>query len=107
MVGYAKALEIAYLDDVIPANQALEIGLVNKVVPPEKLLDEAISFAKKFKNVSLNSFGITKKLFNEAYSNSLERQMELEREWIAIAASHKDGLEGVKAFHEKRKPDYQ
>lgn len=106
LVGYAKALEIAYLDEIITADKALEFGLVNKVVPDEKLLEEATALAKKFKKVSLNSFGITKKLFNESYSNTLERQMELEREWIAIAANSKDGLEGVKAFHEKRKPNY-
>ncbi len=104
LVGLAKALEITYLDEVITAEKALEMGLVNKVVPADKLLETAIDFAKKFKNVSLNSFGISKRLFNDSFSNSLEKQLELEREWLAIAAAHKDGQEGVKAFLEKRKP---
>jgi 2-(1,2-epoxy-1,2-dihydrophenyl)acetyl-CoA isomerase len=106
LVGHAKAIEIAFLDEIITPEKALEIGLVNSVVPDDKLLDFAINFAKKYKNVSLNSFGVTKKLFNESFSNSLEKQLELEREWIAISAQSEDGKEGVKAFLEKRKPNY-
>ena len=106
LVGYAKAIEIAFLDEVITADKALEIGLVNKVVSPDQLMKEALEFANNYKNVSLNSFGISKRLFNDSYSNTLEKQMELEREWIALAAAHEDGKEGVKAFMEKRKPKF-
>ena len=106
LVGYAKAIEIAYLDEIITSDKALKMGLVNKVVAPEDLLKTALDLARKYKNVSVNSFGISKRLFNDSFTNSLEKQMELEREWIALAASHKDGLEGVQAFIEKRKPDF-
>lgn len=104
LVGYAKAIEIAFLDEVITADKALELGLVNKVVPADKLLETSIDFAGNYKKVSLNSFGISKRLFNDSFANTLEKQMELEREGIVLAAAHKDGLEGVNAFLEKRKP---
>ncbi len=106
LVGYAKAIEIAFLDEVITSDQALALGLVNKVVPADQLLESALELAGKYKMVSLNSFGISKRLFNDSFTNTLEKQMELEREWIALAAAHKDGQEGVRAFLEKRKPSF-
>lgn len=106
LVGYAKAIEIAYLDQVITADDALKFGLVNMVVPDDQLFEKALELAKKSKNVSLNSFGLTKQLLNESFTNTLERQLELERVYLSEAAKSKDGLEGIQAFLEKRKPNF-
>ena len=106
LVGYAKAIEIAYLDPLITAEEALKMGLVNIIVPDNQLVDTALEFAKKGKSISLNSFGLTKRLLNESFTNTLEKQLELEREFLAQAAKDNDGLEGVNAFLEKRKPNF-
>lgn len=104
IVGLAKALEIAAFDDPISAQQALECGLVTKVVEDGKSLEAALEMLNKLAKKSLNSLGWSKRLLTDSMNNSLEKQLELEREGIVTCAAHPDGQEGVKAFLEKRKP---
>jgi 2-(1,2-epoxy-1,2-dihydrophenyl)acetyl-CoA isomerase len=104
MVGLARALEIAAFDDPIDAQQALQWGLVTKVVENGKGLAEAIDMLNELAKKSLNSFGVSKKLLNDSFNQSFESQLELEREAIVRCADHPDGQEGINAFLEKRKP---
>jgi 2-(1,2-epoxy-1,2-dihydrophenyl)acetyl-CoA isomerase len=106
LVGLARALEIAALDDPISAEQALAWGMVNRVVEPGQVRNAAVEFANRLARRSLNSFACSKKLLNEAFETTLETQMEHEREAIAACAEHPDGREGLRAFHEKRKPTF-
>ncbi|MFW9930267.1 MAG: enoyl-CoA hydratase/isomerase family protein [Candidatus Thorarchaeota archaeon] len=104
LVGYSKALEIATFDDIITSEQAINWGLVTKVVDDNNLISESVDFIKKIALKSLNSFAWSKKLFQMSYANNLERQLELEREGIVSCSYHPDGQEGIRAFLEKRSP---
>ncbi|HZU43670.1 MAG TPA: enoyl-CoA hydratase-related protein [Terriglobales bacterium] len=97
---------MAALDEPISSEQALAWGLVNRVVEPEHVQSAAAEFANRLSRRSLNSFAWSKKLLNESFETSLETQMEREREGIATCAEHPDGLEGLHAFQEKRKPRF-
>ena len=106
IVGLARSLEIAAFDNPISAKEALEWGLVTKVVDDGKALSEAINMLNTLAKGSLNSFGWSKKLLTDSFSNSLESHLELEREGLSSCADSPDGQEGLKAFVEKRKPRF-
>jgi 2-(1,2-epoxy-1,2-dihydrophenyl)acetyl-CoA isomerase len=104
LVGLARALEIAAFDQPISSAQALEWGLVTKVVPDEKVIDETMSMLQRLAKSALHSFAWSKRLLTESLNNTLETQLELERQGISDCAHHPNGQEGMKAFLEKRKP---
>lgn len=104
IVGLSRSLEIAAFDDPIPSAQALEWGLVTKVVDDGTVLEEAKSMLNRLIMKSTYSFGWSKKLLTDSFNNSLESHLELEREGLSNCANHSDGQEGLKAFIEKRKP---
>jgi 2-(1,2-epoxy-1,2-dihydrophenyl)acetyl-CoA isomerase len=104
LVGLARALEIAAFDQPISSAQALAWGLVTKVVPDDKVIDEARSMLEGLAKSALHSFAWSKRLLTESVNNNLETQLELERQGISDCARHPNGQEGIKAFLEKRKP---
>jgi len=91
----------------LKAQEALEWGLVNKVVPDGDLLKEAELLAQSFANGPTRSFGMVKKLLNESFTTTLETQMEQEARGIAGMARTIDGIEGVNAFVGKRRPIFK
>ena len=99
-----RALEIAAFDRPIPSAQALEWGLVTKVVQDNQVLEEGLSMLEELAKSSLHSFAWSKRLLTESLNNPLETQLELERQGIRDCARHPNGQEGLKAFLEKRKP---
>jgi 2-(1,2-epoxy-1,2-dihydrophenyl)acetyl-CoA isomerase len=107
LIGLARALEIAAFDQPISSKQALEWGLVTKVAPDDKLVDEAMSMLHELTSSSLHSFAWSKKLLTDSFNNTLETQLDLERQGISDCVRHPDGQEGMKAFIEKRKPVFQ
>jgi len=104
LVGLARALEIAAFDQPISSAQALAWGLVTKVVPDDKVVEEAILMLQGLAKSALHSFAWSKRLLMESFNNTLETQLELERQGISDCARHPNGQEGLKAFLEKRKP---
>ncbi|UCE54385.1 MAG: enoyl-CoA hydratase/isomerase family protein [Desulfobacterales bacterium] len=106
IVGLARALEIAAFDNPISADQALEWGMVTKVVEDGRSLDEAIGMLQQLTQRSLQSFGWTKNLLTDSFTTSFESQIERERLGLCDCADHPDGQEGLNAFVEKRKPAY-
>ena len=104
LVGLARALEIAAFDQPISADQALAWGLVTKVVPDDKVIEESMSILEGLSKSALHSFAWSKRLFTESFNNKLETQLELERQGISDCARHPNGQEGIRAFVEKRKP---
>jgi 2-(1,2-epoxy-1,2-dihydrophenyl)acetyl-CoA isomerase len=107
LVGPARAMEILAFDEPISSTQALEWGLVTKVVPDGQDVEESILMLERLANTSLHSFAWSKKLLTDSWNNTLESQLELERQGISNCAAHPDGQEGIRAFVEKRKPDFQ
>jgi len=106
LVGQARALEIATFDEPISAQKAMEWGLVTKIADEGKALEEAIALANKIFEKSLHTFGWSKQLINSSFENTIENQMEKEHEGLVACVSHPDGMEGLNAFVEKRKPKY-
>ena len=104
LVGLARALEIAAFDRPISSAQALEWGLVTKVVQDNQVLEEGLSMLEELAKSSLHSFAWSKRLLIDSLNNPLETQLELERQGISDCARHPNGQEGLKAFLEKRKP---
>jgi 2-(1,2-epoxy-1,2-dihydrophenyl)acetyl-CoA isomerase len=106
LVGFARALEIATFDEFIPAQKALDWGLVTQVVADAEVLIAADAMMKKICAKSLHTFACSKQLLNNAFETSLETQLDRERSGLVSCVSHPDGVEGMHAFLEKRKPNY-
>lgn len=107
LIGMRKAKELMLTNRVITANEALNIGMIDRVYENDVLQDEARQQAEKFASGPTSAYGSVKKLLNLSFSNNLESQMDEEGLLIAENASTDDGLEGVQAFLEKRKPIFK
>lgn len=107
LVGPAKALELALTGDLIDAKEAERIGLVNKVVPPDKLEEEAMALARRVASGPLVAVKLLKRTVYE--SLNVDLKVILEREALAQALCFKteDAEEGIKAFAEKRQPKFK
>lgn len=102
-VGYAKAAELCFLGEKLPAEEALRIGLVNRVVADAELPDAARGLALKLAALPTRAIGLTKRLLNRAWTANLEDQLEYEAFAQQTAGLTADHREGVLAFLEKRK----
>ncbi len=107
MVGLSRALEIAWLDERIPAARALELGLATKVVPDDRVLAEAHALAARIAARAIRSTSLVKRLMNAAFDTPLESHLELERRFLAQAANSAEGREGLAAFSAKRAPSFE
>lgn len=106
-VGMAKALELAMLSDKLDAEAALSIGLVNRVVPADRLMDEAAGLARRLAGMPTRAIALTKRAFDQASRTTLAQAMDLEAELQDEAAGTQDHREGVLAFLEKRAPSFE
>jgi len=106
LVGYARAMEVVAFDAPIPAQQALDWGLASKVAADGKAVEEAVALAGRIAAGSLHSYGHAKRLLGEAFDTPLEVQLERERAALAACGAHADGQEGIRAFVDKRKPEF-
>lgn len=107
LVGCRKALELMLLSDTFDARTALDIGLVNQVVSGERLGAETARLAQRLARGATRAFAETKQLVNQSYERTLTAQLDAEVEAFARCAATRDFAEGVTAFVEKRKPDFQ
>ena len=106
LVGVAKAKELVYTGETIDAQEAWRIGLVNKVVPPEMLMDEAVNIAKKIMEVSPTAVRVAKTVINRGIDANLTTANAYEKEAFSILFSTAEAKEGMRAFLEKRKPNW-
>jgi len=106
LVGIARAKELIFTGDLIDAQEALRIGLANKVVPPEALLEEARSIARKIMEVGPTAVKFAKTVINRGIDANLTTATSYETEAFSILFSTDEAKEGMKAFLEKRKPNW-
>jgi len=106
IVGAKKAMEIALLAERFDAATAERLGLVNRVVPAGSLDDETAELAARLAAGPTAVLGRTKQLLNASLNSSLESQLQREAEAFAQSASEPAFAEGVRAFIEKRKPQW-
>jgi enoyl-CoA hydratase len=102
--GYAKLLVMT--GDMIPAQEALRIGLVEKVVPLDKLMEEAKTLARKLAAKAPMAIKLAKKALNEGINVPLREGLSVEAVYFGILCGTADKNEGVEAFLNKRPPHY-
>lgn len=107
LVGLSLANEMLFLNRIINAEEALQFNLVNKLVSPERFMEEVKNFAINISKGAPIAFSFTKSLLKDSYSNELETHLDKEAENIVKAAGTEDFQEGLKAFFEKRNPDFK
>ena len=107
LVGKPMAKELVLTGDIIGADEALRIGLVNKVVAPEALLDEAKKTAKKMAAFGLPALAAAKDAINHGCDVDLPNGLLIERQAFAGLCATKDQKEGMKAFLAKRAPEFK
>jgi 2-(1,2-epoxy-1,2-dihydrophenyl)acetyl-CoA isomerase len=107
LVGSARAMGLALLGEKLSAEQAGEWGLIWKVVDDAKLAEESLSLAKALADGPTKGYGLTKKAMRASSINSLDAQLELERDLQREAGYSEDYREGVTAFKEKRPPRFK
>ncbi|MEM7217806.1 MAG: enoyl-CoA hydratase-related protein [Pseudomonadota bacterium] len=105
-IGDRRARELMLTNRVLSAQEALDWGIVNRVVPGDQLMESARELAAELAAGPTAAFGSVKTLLNASFDNGLEAQMELESRAIAAMGASADGQEGIHAFVEKRKPNF-
>jgi len=107
IVGLGRATEMAFTNELIDAQTALEYGLINRLFKPEELLAKTHAFAMQLAQQATKSIGLTKRAFNRGFNVDLETALENEAMMQEIAGHSADHIEGVQAFVEKRSPKFQ
>src|SRR5512133_2136943 len=106
IIGMGRAKELILSGTQIDARRAHEIGLVNRVLPPERLLEETLAFARKLAGMPGFAVKMAKHSINFGYDLALDNACRIESECCAQCFSTDDQKEGMKAFLEKRKPAF-
>jgi 2-(1,2-epoxy-1,2-dihydrophenyl)acetyl-CoA isomerase len=104
LVGRQRAFEIAALGDKISATEAMQLGLINRVVPETDLDNEVSKYAMRFASGATKAIGMIKRMLNRSFESTLDEMLEQEKYCQEIAGNSNDYAEGVAAFNEKRKP---
>jgi 2-(1,2-epoxy-1,2-dihydrophenyl)acetyl-CoA isomerase len=107
LVGYTRAFELATMGTKLKAQEAFEMGIVNRVVPLEdlgKATDEVVTY---YANAPTKAIGLIKKMLDKAYTSELSQALDYEAYCQEIAGRSNDYKEGVNAFLEKRKPEFK
>jgi enoyl-CoA hydratase len=107
LVGKTKAIEINMLGDQIDANEAYRLGLLNKVVSTRELDKTVNEFIEKLLSKSSVALGIIKLAINKGIEMDLDHALYYEAECFGSALSTNNSKEGIKAFLEKRKPEFK
>jgi 2-(1,2-epoxy-1,2-dihydrophenyl)acetyl-CoA isomerase len=107
IVGLKRALELTLTNRMFSAQEALQWGLVTRVVPDNELLAQASAIAVQLAAGPTRAYGISKRLLHSGWTETLETQMENESQAIANSARTADAREGITSFLEKRPPKFK
>jgi 2-(1,2-epoxy-1,2-dihydrophenyl)acetyl-CoA isomerase len=106
LLGTAKALELLYLGDLIDAAEAMRLGLVNRVVAPDALGDATSELAERLAHGPTLAYGFAKQAVYEGSKLTFEGILDLEARNQRVAGRSHDVREGIRAFRERRKPEF-
>jgi 2-(1,2-epoxy-1,2-dihydrophenyl)acetyl-CoA isomerase len=107
LVGSNRAFELATMGTKVMAAQALEWGMINRVVALEQLDEEVEKVVSYYRNAPTKAIGLMKTMLNKSFHSDLEGMLEYEAYCQEIAGRSEDNKEGVAAFNEKRKPEFR
>jgi len=107
IIGLKRALELTLTNRMFSAQEALQWGLVTRVVPDNELLAQASAIAVQLAAGPTRAYGISKRLLHSGWTETLETQMENESQAIANSARTADAREGITSFLEKRPPKFK
>lgn len=106
-IGLARSAEIAFSNRSVSADEALSWGLVSRVLPEDRLLDEMRTFAADLAKGPTRALGLTKQAFRKALLNALPDILHYEASLQEVAGRTEDHAEGLRAFFEKRRPEFK
>ncbi|MCB0506064.1 MAG: enoyl-CoA hydratase/isomerase family protein [Cyclobacteriaceae bacterium] len=106
-IGKARSMEMVLTGKFINADEALQYGLINKVVPVELYLSEAMHLATEIAKMSPVAAMLAKESVNRSFETHLDEGLHFERKNFYLAFASEDQSEGMQAFIEKRNPDYK
>ena len=107
LIGFQKASALMMLGDKITAAEAVQMGMIYKLYSLGIFEEEVNDLAMTLANMPTKALGLTKRLLNQSLTNNLEKQLALESDLQIEASSSNDYNEGVKAFVEKRQPEFK
>ncbi len=107
LMGYARAAEMTFLAEPMDAATAERLGLVNRVVPADRLMDEARSMAERLAKAAPLALALTKRALNRSLGADLASQLDYEAQLQAVAGASADHAEGIAAFVAKRPPEFK
>jgi methylglutaconyl-CoA hydratase len=105
-VGERHLRELLLGSELVDAERAREIGLINRVVPPDEIMNEAQKFAASVLQGAPGALGQTKRLIEELWSSSVKEDVDLALRYHMQARESAEAREGIAAFNEKRKPNW-
>ena len=106
LVGWKKATELLFTGDLVNAQAAAEMGMINSVTPDQELMSRAMAMADKLAQAPTAAIAEIKKLLDASAANDLRSQLDLEHKTQIESGKTKDFVEGVSAFLEKRPPRF-
>lgn len=106
LIGPARAAEMLFTNDIIDGMTAAEYGLVNRCVPHDELMHEAMALAQRLADGPTHAIGVTKRALNKSLGVTFAEQVDYEAYLQDVAGKSAEYKEGVTAFREKRKPNY-
>jgi 2-(1,2-epoxy-1,2-dihydrophenyl)acetyl-CoA isomerase len=106
LIGWKRATELLFTGDLISAQAAAEMGMINSVAPDEELMNRAMAMAEKLAQAPTSAIAQIKMLLEASAVNDYGGQLDLERKTQIESGKTKDFVEGVSAFLEKRPPRF-
>ncbi|BBO84183.1 3-hydroxybutyryl-CoA dehydratase [Desulfosarcina ovata subsp. sediminis] len=106
LIGKSKAMELLFTGELVDAETALDIGLVHRIVEPERLMEETLRFAEKLAGQATLAIGIIKQCVNYGLNTNVKAGLAFDIDAQDILFKSQDGMEGIEAFVQKRPPNF-